>query len=198
MKFTHLLCIFAFCVYSQISYAGRYLPIFLTDLELVERIEKYDDKNFIEYGLISGSNYYFDEHYVSPDIPFSVGLRYFFLGYFEHSKVVNSGGRIPQEFSLFYDKDPEEHLIFDFEKDRVITLIKIATDNEKEAEAIFYKLYRDFLSQTKQECYDYWCYIGSQYIYDDIIINFHGRLQGHDKDVDTGIYWMDIRRRSER
>lgn len=79
MKFIHLLCIFVFFMYSQISHAGRYLPIFLTDLELVERIKKYDDKQFIDYRLISGSNYSFDERYVSPDIPFSVGLRLFLL-----------------------------------------------------------------------------------------------------------------------
>lgn len=88
--------------------------------------------------------------------------------------------------------------MLDFEKDRAITLLKIATDNEQEAEPIFYHLYHEFLKKTKQECHDYWCYIGSQYIYEDIIINFHGRLQGHNKTVNTGIYWMDIRRMSKR
>lgn len=48
MKLTQLLFIGVFSFYAYKSHVSCYTPIFISDVELVERIEKYDDKKFLK------------------------------------------------------------------------------------------------------------------------------------------------------
>ena len=154
MKFIYSLFIFVFCVYSQMSYASRYLPYlfvengYLSTEELINRIEKYDTNKVIHYEKTPNGRYVFDDYYVSSDIGGPVGLRYYFLN---HKVLSDELKRRESEFVYAsYYRGNINIPMFDFDQDRAVMVLSIAFDDREKAQQIFYEVLDKYVEQYQE------------------------------------------------
>ncbi|OPH35672.1 Uncharacterised protein [Moraxella equi] len=183
MKFIILLFLVVLSSLPTIGYTSPDLsnkPYFNT-IELINRIQKYDDTKFIRYREEKINDYKSSYYFYDDDPDYFVrnerGIIRIGYPFSEREEMVNN----PALFNYISDKEKEE----------AITIIAIGIDDKEKAREIFDKLYQDYLTnyQEKKECLR--CTVESTYNYQDMEIGMFGMVINK-QDKPNGIFRYDI------
>ncbi|OPH35673.1 hypothetical protein [Moraxella equi] len=188
MKLTTLLFLTVLSSLPTIGYTSPDLsnkPYFNT-IELINRIQKYDDTKFIRYREEKINDYKSSYYFYDDDPDYFVrnerGIIRIGYPFVLRREMVNN----PALFNYISDKEKEE----------AITIIAIGIDDKEKAREIFNRLHTEYLKEyeDKKDCLN--CFVESNVIHNNINIIMHGEVNkkyGRNYAVIKAIYFPPLK-----